>query len=249
MTSVSRSLRPALVSAVALVALTLSGCGSGSGTKTAHDPVTTPVTTPTSTSTASGNASGGPTPPVTSDGHAHPGFQLVSVKKYGISYEVPKGWISLSASGVLTKDSPVVKLLSEKLGQSPDSIVQSMRTSLLAMSVSDHGAVAGFLENVNAAGSAETDVTDDLIRLQLARIGAKPTSVDHVDSPIGRIVRVPYGMSLGGHRFNGVMLGVASDDGYVTITISSHDAASAGSRADQVQRSLALLPGGGGTLS
>lgn len=255
MTSLSRTLRPALVPAAVAAALVLTGCGSGSAPKAQHGPTSSPTSTssgfgePSGEPSADGSASAEPSSPATSTGHARPGFQLVRVKKYGVTYEVPRGWISLSAGGVLRQDSPVVTLLSRRLGQSPQSIVESMRHTLLAISVSDRGAVAGFLENVNAAASNVDSVTDDEIRLQLAQIGARPTSIDHVDSPIGRIVRVAYTMTLGTHRFNGVMLGVTTDEGFFSITVSSHDAASAKARADEVQGSLALIPGGGGTLS
>jgi hypothetical protein len=252
MTSVSRLPNHARPAGLLLVAaLALAGCGGG--TTRAHSPAASSPSSPgapsspSTTGTPSDSSSGSP---ALSDGKpSSPAFQVVKVAKFGLSFELPKHWTALGSDGVLGPDSPAVKLLARRLGQSPDDVVRQLRTAVQTMAVSDQGAEGGFLENVVSTGVDQAGLTDDQLKLQLATVGARLTSLRHVTSPVGEITRVAYTLAISGKQFAGVVLAVSTGEQVALVTVSSHDAASAARRADQVQASLKLLPGGTGTLS
>ena len=209
--------------------LLLSACGGGDSS-TDDKPAAEKPSSPSSATTTASAASDGK--PSSAD------FQVIKVTKYGISFEVPKGWTSLGADGVLTADNPTVKELAEKLGKTPAEIAQLMSSSIETMSLSDKGAQSGFTENVNSTGVAFPDVSDAQIGAQLTAIGAKVDSLEHVSSPIGEIVRIAYTLTTQGTTFRGVALGIDTGDDFVTVTVSAHDEKGAAARADQVQASL-----------
>jgi hypothetical protein len=172
---------------------------------------------------------------------------VIAVEKYGISFELPKSWLTLDAKNVLKggADSPLIKELADRLGASPEQLIQTFSSAVQTMSVSDDGAVHGFVDNVNTVGQ-EGDVNDDQVKLQLATIGAKPGELTHASSPAGDVTRVPYTLpTKAGPTIRGVALAVRTSKATVVVTVSSSTAARAGAIADQVQGSLQQLPGGG----
>jgi hypothetical protein len=172
---------------------------------------------------------------------------VIAVDKYGISFELPKRWITLDAKNVLRGgvDSPLIKELSDRLGASPEQLVQAFSSAVQTMSVSDAGAVHGFVDNVNSVGQ-EGDVNDDQVKLQLATLGARPGTLTHATSPAGDVTRVPYTLrTKSGPTIRAVALAVRTGTATVVVTVSSATAARAAAIADQVQGSLARLPGGG----
>jgi hypothetical protein len=175
---------------------------------------------------------------------------VIKVEKYGISFELPKGWLTLDAKNVLRGgvQSPFLKELAGRLGTTPDQLVKVFSSAVQTMSVSDAGAVGGFVDNVNTVGQ-EGDLNDDQLKLQLATIGARPGEITHASSPAGDVTRVPYALrTKTGPTIRGVAVAVRTGVATVVITVSSVSEARAAAIADQVQASLARLPGGGSGL-
>jgi hypothetical protein len=217
------------------VGLALGACG---GTATTSTP-----------STAKETTSGQPSPASTSS-PAHDKTQVVKVKKYGISFELPKGWITLDARKVLKGGgkNPFLDDMADRLGVSREQLVQTFASAVLTMSVSDEGAVHGFLDNVNTVGQ-EGDVNDDQVKLQLATIGAKAGELSHASSDAGDVTRVAYTLdSRTGVTIQAVALAVRTGDATVVVTVSSSTSAAAGRLADQIQASLKRIPGTGPDL-
>ena len=167
--------------------------------------------------------------------------QLVRLKAYGMSFELPAGWTKLGADGVLTADNPVVKDFAKKLGKSPDAVVTMMTSTVKMMAVSDKGMVKGFLENVNAVAIPAKSVTIEQLKVQLLSIGSKITGTTESDSAFGKVQRVSYTLETNGQTLNGCALAVETGDDVVVITASAHSHDEAESRIDQVQASLAKI--------
>ncbi|HEX2896220.1 MAG TPA: hypothetical protein VHO29_19610 [Marmoricola sp.] len=218
-----RSLGPALLLATTVA---LGGCGSDG--PTAGPTHATPSASKTAGSTPTDATS--PTAAV----------QVIKVSKYGISFELPKGWLTLDAKKALSGsgNNPFLKELADRLGTTPQQLVQSFSTAVQTMSVSDQGAQHGFLENVNTVGQ-DAVLDDEAIKLQLATIGAKPGPFRHASSPAGDVTRVAYELpTKTGITVRAEMVAVAVDGATVFITVSSSSAPSAAKLADQVQASL-----------
>jgi hypothetical protein len=213
--------------------LTLGGCGSNdapSATPTA--PRTSPTATATETPTA--EAPTGDT-------------QVVKVEKYGVSFELPKGWITLDAKKALAGSgkSPIWDELAGRMGTTRQQLVQMLSSSVQTFSVSDQGARHGFLENVNTVGQEE-ELNDEQIKLQLATLGAKPGAFEHTTSAAGDVTRVAYELpTKAGLTVRAVVVAVTVDGATVFVTVSSSTAASAARIADMVQASLQPIPGNG----
>jgi hypothetical protein len=221
-------------------ALALTACG-GHGSSTNADsgtpaPSTSPKspTSPTSSaSTRAGGSSHGADP--TSGG------RLVRVLKYGISYRVPPGWLSVDGKALLRPDNPVLTQVANHLGMSVDQLITAIGNNILAYSVSDAGATGGVLDTVNLIGIPVSGVTGDQIRVQLASIGAKPGKAVSARTPVGQVTRLPYVWDTNGHRIYGVSMAVDLGTSTAQITVSAHNAPSARSIADLVQGSLQKL--------
>jgi hypothetical protein len=220
---------------VLAVTVGLGGCGSDSPSAKA----TPSGASSTATSTAT------PTSTPTRDAV---GSQVVRIRKYGISFELPKGWITLDAKKVLRSGggkNPVLDELADRMGTTPDQLVRTWSDAVQTFSVSDEGAHHGFLENVNSVGQDQV-LNDENIKLQLATIGAKPASFEHATSPVGDVTRIPYDLPTKvGLTVRGVAVVVYTADATVIITVSSSSAASAAKIADQVVASLDNIPGTG----
>jgi hypothetical protein len=165
----------------------------------------------------------------------------VRVAKYGISYRVPAGWISVDGKALLRPDNPVLAQVAHRLGMTVDQLISSIGSSIQAYSVSGHGATDGVLDTVNLIGVPASGVTGDQIRVQLASIGAKPGKAVSAHTPVGGVTRLPYVWDTNGHRIYGVSMAVDLGTSTAQITVSAHDAQSARSIADLVQRSLQNL--------
>jgi hypothetical protein len=167
--------------------------------------------------------------------------EVVKVSKYGVSFKVPKGWISLDSSDVGKADSPIVRTVAHRLGVTPQQVIASFQKSLLSISVTDHGAVNGVLDNINSVGTGNHLPTDNGITLQLAQIGARPGSIHHIDTRVGKGVRVAYRWTTNGLHFHGEIVAVDTGPAVLSITVTAHAAPTAKSLADGVQASLDRL--------
>jgi hypothetical protein len=230
MTLLSRaSQRSLALPLLVATALTLGGCGSKDvRSATPSAPRTSPSTTATPTADA-----------VTGD------TQVVKVEKYGVSFELPKGWITLDAKKALAGSgkSPIWDELAGRMGTTRQQLVQMLSSSVQTFSVSDQGAHHGFLDNVNTVGQEE-ELNDEQIKLQLASLGAKPGTFEHTTGPAGDVTRVAYELpTKSGGTVRAVVVAVTVDGATVFVTVSSSTAASAARIADMVQASLAPIPG------
>jgi hypothetical protein len=229
--------------ALVLVATSvLSGCGSDEPTARASASPSSTVSASESPSESAG--------PAESASPASAGAQVVKVEKYGISYELPKGWITLNAKKVFKSggNSPFLAELADRMGTTREQLLQMFASSVESLSVSDRGAQHGFLENVNTVGQEQV-LNDDVIKLQLATIGAKPGTLEHASSPAGDVTRVPYDLpSKAGFTIRGIALIVYTDNATVIITVSSSSATSGAKIADQIQGSLKKIAGSGPNL-
>jgi hypothetical protein len=236
------SLRPLVLTLVVAAAVGLAGCGSdtpaATSTPRSPSPSVTATTGPTGESSATPGEATGDT-------------QLVKVEKYGIAFELPKGWITLDAKKVLEDGggtNPVLDELADRMGMTPEQLTKTFSSSVQTISVSDEGAKHGFLENVNTVGQDQV-LNDETIKLQLATIGAKAATFEHVSTPAGDVTRVPYDLPTKiGLTIRGVAIVVYGDHATVVVTVSSSSAASAAKIADQVQASLEKIPGTGPNL-
>lgn len=254
MTSPSRAPRTAPAALLLAVGLAVAGCGGSTGSGTPAAAASRPSAPATSSSSDATSAASptpsDPTSAAASPTASSPRVQLISIDKFGISYELPKSWITLNAKNVL-KDgarNPFLKQLADRLGASPDQLVRAFSTAVQSMSVSDSGAVHGFVDNVNTVGQ-EGDLNDDQVKLQLATLGAKPGTITHTSTDVGDVSRVPYTIEAKvGLTIHAVAVAVRTSTSTVVITVSSSTAARAAAIADRIQASLARLPGGGSGL-
>jgi hypothetical protein len=237
MTSVSRT-RPLLGLASLLLTATvgLTACGGGDDSSATADsaPTSTPTSAPTSEPTSA------PTSDATDSGDSQTGT-LVRIDQYGVSYRVPKGWISVDGKDLLKPDNPVLKEVAEHMGVSVDQLISSIGTHIQAYSVSDEGANGGLVDNVNALGVPTSGLTAAQLKVQLAGIGAKPGKVVQATTPAGHLTRLSYRWTTNGITINGVSMAVDLGTSTVQVTVSAHDAATAGTIADLVQSSLRPL--------
>ncbi len=158
--------------------------------------------------------------------------------RYGLSYQVPKGWTSLDGSKAVTPSSPVLRTIARRLDATPAQVLASFKQSVQAMAVTDRGARHGILDNINSVGTTTPSLNDEQIKLQLATLGAKTQPFHHFTSPAGPGTRVAYGWTTGGLHFHGEVLTVDVGDSIVSITVTAHSAPTARALADQVQASI-----------
>jgi hypothetical protein len=223
---------------VVVAGIALTGCGS-------DEPSTQKTPGKTQTATPSPSAS---SDEPTADSTVSGDVQVIKVEKYGISFELPKGWITLNAKNVFkggTKN-PFLDEMADRMGMTQDQLVRMFTTSIQTMSITDQGAKHGFVDNVNTVGE-ERQVNDDIVKLELATVGAKTGEIEHAASPAGDVTRVPYTLKSKATPLTvrAVALIVQTDDAAVWISISSTTDAAAAKIADQIQDSLKRLPGGG----
>lgn len=166
------------------------------------------------------------------------GAQVVKVKKHDLSFELPKGWTTLDAKNLLDASNPVIKEVASRMGMTPRQLADTMGRSVLTFSITDKGAVRGFVDNVNSVGLSRSEFSDDRITMQLATIGAKPGKFEHATSAAGDVIRVPYRWRVARKTIHGVLVMVDVGDAAAQITVSSHAAGKARKLADQIQASL-----------
>lgn len=227
---------PSRLAAFALVltaSLALAGCGSNSSAARAVDaskPAASASKAPTATPSES---------PLT---HRKPtaGYQVVRVAKYGVSFELPRGWITLDAKNVLKSKNPVVDELTHRLGVTKKQFLDRFASRIQTFSVSNLGAVDGAVDTVNTVGANE-EINVDQLKLQLATVGVRMGKVSYAVSDAGDVTRIPYRVSAAGRTLHAVAIAVVKDGTTVLITVGSHDDATAGRRADQIQSSLASI--------
>jgi len=243
MTTAPRGLLLRLAGVLLTAGLVTSGCGGGGSTTAADDP-RSPASSPTTTDPTTDATTDATT--ATTDGTdgstegADPSSddKLVQVAKYGISYRVPHGWISVDGKDLLRADNPVLKQVAGRMGVPVDQLISTIGANIQAYSVSDQGATNGVLDTVNMLAVPVSGLTGSQLRVQLASIGAKPGKVVTAPTPVGGLARLPYVWKTNGRTIYGVSMAVDLGTAAAQITVSAHDAAGARRIADLVQGSL-----------
>lgn len=218
MPALIRPLR-AVAATAAVLALTLTaGCGGSSGPKT-DGPVGK------STTSATGAK-----------------VQTVPLAKHGFSFQLPGGWSKIDREGALNPSNPMLKSMAQKLGMSTEKMVQVLESSVEVLAVTDEGADAGFLENVNVVPLGRGQSTESQLRLQIAAVGGKTSDTSSVQTPIGTGTTITYSLANSGVVVQGKALAVGtSADDQVLITVSAHRASVAAEELEAIRASLAKL--------
>jgi hypothetical protein len=235
-----------------LVLLTMSvlgGCGS-------DEPTARTSVSPRATVSASESPTGSASPtesvsPTESESPAGAGGQVVEVDRYGISFEVPRGWITLDAKKVLEGGggkNPFLDEMADRLSMTREQLMQSFTNLVQTMSVSDEGAHHGILDNINSVGQ-DGDLNDDQLKLQLATVGAKLGPPRHATTEAGDVTVISYALaSRAGLTIRGVAVAVRTGDATVLISVTSSSNDRADHLAALVLGSLRKIPGSGPNL-
>jgi hypothetical protein len=241
MTTLSRaSVRARGLAAVVISAFALAGCGSDS----LRSPDALYTGTPP-TGSVPPTVSATPTDDATDEGPSSPDAQLIKVRKYGLSFEIPKGWTTLNARKVLKGDNPGLDTMAKRMGMTGSQFAAMLAAGMEVFAVTDQGAVDGYLDNINVVGQRGTSINEDQIKLQFATIGATPGTFEHATTPAGDVIRVPFTLPIKSFIAQGVSIIVFTEDSTVNITIGSHSADIPDTVANQIQESLAQIPGSG----
>jgi hypothetical protein len=216
-----------MATVVVMAALVTGGCGGGGSSSPAAGPGTQPPSS-SPTVAVSTKSTGAPR----TDG------TLVRIEKYGISYRVPKGWLSINGKSLLKPDNPVLRQIAQRSGISVDQVISSISANMQAYAITDQGAVDGILDNVNDIGFPVGGLTDAQMKAQIAGTGATPGTLAHAHSPAGDLTRISYVWTTSGRTFYGVALAIDLGDATTSITVTSHAPDRARAIADLVQGSL-----------
>jgi hypothetical protein len=237
MTTAPRGLLLRLAGVLLTAGLVTSGCGGG-GSTTATDDPTTPASSPTTTDPTTDPATDATADGSTEGADPSSDDKLVRVAKYGLSYRVPHGWISVDGKDLLRADNPVLKQVADQMGVPVDQLISTIGANIQAYSVSNEGATNGVLDTVNMLGVPVSGLTGSQLKVQLASIGAQPGKVVTAHTPVGGVTRLPYAWKTTGRTIYGVSMAVDLGTATAQIPECAHDAASAQKIADLVQGSL-----------
>ena len=242
----------AAATTVTAIALTLTGCSLSGSNEAFETPEPMPTALPsdlTTTATAAPSATpttAAPTRTRTAKPRpSDPDAQVIKVTKYDISFELPRGWLTLNAKNVLGGHNPIWQEFADRLGMSQDQLIAMFKNFVQTLSVSDAGAERGFVDNVTSGGEPNVR-NDDQEKLGLAAAGAKIRHVEHATSEAGDVTRISYDLRVKSITVHGVALVVYTDDATVNITVSSGSSDRASALANQIQHSLESLGPGTG---
>lgn len=154
-----------------------------------------------------------------------PGSPAHRVESSGISFEVPKGWLELKASDLAAGlgDSEVFKELAARSGLDPDQLLGMMKSIDLYL-VSDEGAHAGFVDNINVVGQPISLQNDSQIELGLLTLGATNVDVRHESTDAGDATVASYELDFSGRHAAATVIVVGTGDGSAAVTVSASNA-------------------------
>lgn len=217
---------PALAAALAL----FSGCGDLSGTvaqkgtataatATASPTPESPPSTPDPAPSTLPPPSGLPTPARAPHGPTR------RVESSGISFEVPSGWLELDAADLADGlgSSDLLTDLADRSGLDPDQLVEMMESIDLYL-VSDDGAHAGFVDNINVIEQPIALQNDSQVELGLLTLGAKDIDVRHESTGAGDATIASYALDFSGRHAEATVIVVAAGEGTAAVTIAASDA-------------------------
>jgi hypothetical protein len=216
---------PALAAVLALV----SGCGDLSGTVAQKDTAAaatasaapapeSPPSTPAPAPSTLPPASGLPTPARAPHGPTR------RVESSGISFEVPAGWLELNAADLAggLGNSDLLAELADRSGLDPGQLVEMMGSIDLYL-VSDDGAHAGFVDNINVIEQPVALQNDSQVELGLLTLGAKDIDVRHESTDAGDATVASYALDFSGRHAEATVIIVAAGEGTATVTISASE--------------------------
>lgn len=245
MTSGTRAL-PRLLSLLlgAALAVTLAGCGASSDdTFEELKGGTTPTAAP---------STGKPSSPQASDGDGVGPGKVLKIKKYGVSFEVPKSWMSLDAGEALKnvgKGNKDIEEFADRLGSDTDSFLKMLRNNIQTMSVSTDGAEKGFVANINSMVIPVADPTAEELKLGLAAVGGKFIDQDSPDNEYGDVIRIRYTLQTGSGKIQGTFVGFDAGEVFVQITVSSLSRTESDELSDLVARTVRTYGAAGAEAS
>jgi hypothetical protein len=147
------------------------------------------------------------------------------VESSGISFDVPKGWLELKAADIAAGlgDSDVIKELADRSGLDPDQLIGMMKAIDLYL-VSDEGAHAGFVDNINVVGQPSVIQNDSQLELALVSLGAKDIDVRHEATDAGDATVASYELDFSGRHAAATVIVVETGEGSTAVTVSASNA-------------------------
>lgn len=232
--------------ALAATTLALSACGGNDDDNASDESPTTSSTSETQEETQEETETQTETEmeresseTESSDGSdAASGEGTVTASKSGVTFDVPDGWESINPSEILNGSGEVpqgVKDMAEAQGMEPDSYLQQISQSVDVMVVGE--TKDNFADNVNVLKMPSMPSASQS-KSELEQIGASVDGTEEVDTSLGAAQDTTYSLSAGTVTVHGRSLAVPTDDGAVSITVSSSDAQEADKVATQILESI-----------
>lgn len=217
-----------------IAALALTGCGTKDPAALTADP----ASTASASVTAEPSHTDLPAPPRPKDTPA----QTIELVDVGVTFDLPKAWITLYAGDVTGPRQPLVKDAARRISRTPQQLIDFMRRSLISvMSVSNKGE-AGSLTDYVSVLLLPVKINYHSIRKAMERRGGRTGELEHTSSPAGVVKRLPYELQINGVTAYGVDIAVHVREITTRILVHAHSEAAAAELADQIHGSLNLGP-------
>jgi hypothetical protein len=169
------------------------------------------------------------------------GSDAETVASGGVTFEVPSGFSTVDADDIADDEDFEERYgdIVADLGVTTDQFRAQLSTVDVFL-FDDGGPENGFLDNVNAiAQDGGTAPDDDEIQSAYGQMGAELGEIRHPDSPVGEVVDVDYTLPVQDTDVAGRAILVTTDDGVVTITVSTGEREAADALGDGILDSLA----------
>ena len=226
-------LRALAVASVVSLALLASGCAQGGSNEASTGGASAPATQ--AAGAASNKPSGGPasakpepTGPVTD-------WATVTADASGLSFSAPADWKVIKASELQADESKLEEIANEA-GMSADALKTAMSTADIY--ILDQSGTQEFSNNINVLSQtypANTTVTEDALAAGVKSIGATPGRFSTESTANGDAYVLTYTWDLGGQTLEGAVMYIPNTDGkYVSVTVTTLDAALTGQIADTI---------------
>ena len=250
--------RSSLVAALLGACLILGACNQGGSAESSEtdEPAATATTAaqePTSSapgvsvrrrtdSPAPPSPSASPTPSTRSTPSATPappadppaGYVSVSAPTAGITFAVPADWQVIKASEIQTDEAKLEEVANEA-GVSADTLKTAMSTADIY--ILDQSGTQDFSNNINVLSRtySSATVTEDAMTTGIKSIGATPGQFSTESTANGDAHVLTYTWEVSGQTLQGAAMYVPNAKGeYVSITITTLDAALTGQIADTI---------------
>jgi len=163
------------------------------------------------------------------------------VEAAGVAFDVPEGWEVVDAEDVAEgqDDNPVMAELGDRMGMSAEQL-QAMVSQFDLFVFDGGGANRGFLDNINVIGQPGVEMPGESeLKMQMLQVGADLGTIEQVDTGVGEATVVDYTLDVDQPvEVVGRSINAVTDDGLVTISISTSDEAVADDLAERVLATL-----------